>query len=361
MPVSDPRNLAVVVEGDLPEMVRDLSVAPALIEAGITHAGADRLAYILDQVYFAGDERSERLRRFAVLIVLSTMIASFGLLADSVAVVIGAMLVAPLMTPILGTSVSLVLTEPARLVASLRTVLGGALGAVSVGFLISFLAAGAVSEANLPGEILGRTNPGLLDLGVAVSAGLAAGYLMVDRKAAASAAGVAIAVALVPPLATVGICLELGYWEGSAGALLLFGTNLVAIVLSAGAMVMLSDALPRRFLTVRFRQLRTGFALVLVAAAVIAVPLTIHTRNLIEKEQFDRLVAGAVLEWDPRSTVVDLISVPGPVWAVDLTVSSPDSREPAWRLAGLISERSGELIDLDLAYVTEEADRASTR
>jgi uncharacterized hydrophobic protein (TIGR00271 family) len=346
---------------DLPTSLGDLVIAQDLVSAGITEAEADRLEYIADQVYFAGSERDERLLRFSVLIVLSTMIAAFGLLADSVAVVIGAMLVAPLMGPILGVAVSLVLTEAVRLAASARTVVGGAAGAVLVGWLISLLASGSITGANLPGEVLGRTSPGLLDLGIAVSAGLAAGYLMVDRKAAASAAGVAIAVALVPPLAVVGICLEVGAWSLAAGALLLFGTNLVAIVLSAAAVIVVMRVLPSGFLQVRFRQLRAGFAAVLLAVVVVSIPLGIHTRNVIEQERFDRAVASAVEDWDPRAALTGLGTAPGDVWLVDLQVSSPASREPAWRLAQIISERTGRPVDLDLSFVTEVEDRAATR
>jgi hypothetical protein len=130
---------------ELPDAIRSLEVAGALVEAGMTSAEVDHLGYIVDQVYFIGEEWGERLLRFSILIVLSTMIAAFGLLADSVAVVIGAMLVAPLMTPIMGTAVSLVLTESRRLAASVRTVAGGAVGAIAVGWLISLIASGGIT------------------------------------------------------------------------------------------------------------------------------------------------------------------------------------------------------------------------
>lgn len=361
MPPADASPGAVVDLAGLPPSLHRLASAPDLVAAGITAAEAARLDYIVDQVYFDGDERRERLTRFAVLIVLSTMIAAFGLLADSVAVVIGAMLVAPLMTPILGVAVSIALTEVGRLVVSVRTVVGGAVGAVAVGWLVAFLAAGPVTAASLPGEILGRTYPGLLDLGIAVSAGLAAGYLLVDQKAAASAAGVAIAVALVPPLATVGICLQLGAWPLAVGALLLFSTNLVAIVLSAAAVILALQALPRGFLRVRARQLRRGFAVVLAGVVAVAVPLGIHTRNVVEQERFGRTVAAAVAAWDPRAVVTDLVATPSDVWEVDLLVSSPATREPAWRLADLLSERTGHPLRLSLSFVSEAEDRAESR
>ena len=346
----------------LPESVASLSVAPQLVEAGITTEEASHLDYIVDQVYFAGEERTERLLRFSILIVLSTMIAAFGLLADSVAVVIGAMLVAPLMTPIMGTAVSLVLTEPQRLAASTRTVLGGAAGAIAVGWFISLIASGGITTTSIPGEVLGRTAPGLLDLGIAIAAGLAGGYLMVDRKAAASAAGVAIAVALVPPLAVVGICLELGAYALAAGALLLFGTNFVAIVLSASAVVAASRVVPGGFLRVRFRQLRLGFAVVVAAVVLVAVPLAIHTGNVIEEDRFRRLVSRSVEMWDPRTAIIALdVNTDADVWRVNLQVSAAADRSQTWRLAEIITSQSGHAVDLDIRYVTEERDSAATR
>lgn len=346
---------------ELPSSLTELAVAGSLVNAGITVDEASRLDYIVDQVYFAGDERLERLVRFSVLIVLSTMIAAFGLLADSVAVVIGAMLVAPLMTPILGTAVSLVLTEPARLAASARTVAGGAAGAIAVGWAISLIASGGITVTSIPGEVLGRTAPGLLDLGIAISAGLAGGYLMADQKAAASAAGVAIAVALVPPLAVVGICLELGAYALASGALLLFGTNFVAIVLSASGVIIAMRVLPRGFLRDRFKQLRIGFAIVLLAVVAVSIPLAIHTSNVIEEERFDRLVAQSVDEWDPRAAIISMENEHGNVWQIELQISAPFDRSPTWQLAEIIAERTGEAVDVEVRFVTEERDSASTR
>lgn len=346
---------------ELPDSVAELTVAPSLVEARITVDEASLLDYIVDQVYFRGEERGERLLRFALLIVFSTMIAAFGLLADSVAVVIGAMLVAPLMTPIMGTAVSLVLTEPRRLAASARTVAGGATGAIGVGFFIAVIASGGITTTNIPGEVVARTAPGLLDLGIAISAGLAGGYLMVDRKAAASAAGVAIAVALVPPLAVVGICIELGALDLALGALLLFGTNFVAIVLAASAVIVASSVLPRGFLRVRLKHIRTGFALVLVALMVVSVPLAIHTGDVVEQERFQRLVARSVEQWDSRSSIVFLNVDTEGVWTVELDLAVAPDRSPTWLLAELITEGSGRPIDLDVRFITEERDSAATR
>lgn len=345
----------------LPESLKTLRVSGSLVAAGIDAEESARLDYIVDQVYFDGEERTERLVRFSVLIVLSTMIAAFGLLADSVAVVIGAMLVAPLMTPIMGTAVSLVLTEPTKLAASARTVAGGAVGAIAVGWFISLIASGGITTTSIPGEVLARTAPGLLDLGIAIAAGLAGGYLLVDRKAAASAAGVAIAVALVPPLAVVGICLELSAYSRAAGALLLFGTNFVAIVLSASAVIVALRVMPHGFLRVRIRQLRLGFAIVLLAVVAVSIPLAIHTSSVIAEEQFRRQVAASVEVWDPRAEILQMNTQLAEVAVVDLHMSTPSDRGPTWYLAQTITAETGRIVELDVTFVTQERDSASTR
>lgn len=166
---------------------------------------------------------------FFVLIGLSTLIASLGLLLSSPAVVIGAMLVAPLMSPMIGAGLAIVLGNPRFLRLSLGAVVRGTFLAIVLGVLTGFLQ----PEGTLTPEILARTQPTLLDLGVAVFAGLAGAYALAHSDAAAALPGVAISAALVPPLATVGIAFATGNYRESAGALLLYSTNLVAIVAAA--------------------------------------------------------------------------------------------------------------------------------
>ena len=172
---------------------------------------------------------------FFVLIGLSTLIAALGLLLSSPAVVIGAMLVAPLMSPMIGAGMAVVLGNPRFLRLSLGAIAKGTFLAIFLGVLSGLLQ----PNEPLTAEILSRTQPTLLDLGVAVFAGFAGAYALAHSEAAAALPGVAISAALVPPLATVGIALATGNFEESAGALLLYSTNLVAIV-AAAVLVFLS-------------------------------------------------------------------------------------------------------------------------
>lgn len=166
---------------------------------------------------------------FYILIGLSTLIASLGLLLSSPAVVIGAMLVAPLMSPMIGAGLAIVLGNPRFLRLSVGAVARGTFLAIFLGVLVGFLQ----PDGALTPEVLARTQPTLLDLGVAVFAGLAGAYALSHSEAAAALPGVAISAALVPPLASVGIALATGNFQESLGAMLLYSTNLVAIIAAA--------------------------------------------------------------------------------------------------------------------------------
>jgi len=185
---------------------------------------------------------------FFFMLGLASAIATFGLIADSAPAIIGAMIIAPLMAPIMSLSLGLVAFERRLIFVSLLTVVVGAAWTVAIAFLGSTLLGMRVAGP----EILSRTSPTLLDLGIALAAGGAAAFVHTRRSIANSIAGVAIAVALVPPLAVTGIGLslgtravtetgmalsELGKWSGGSAiafdAFLLFLTNLVGITVVA--------------------------------------------------------------------------------------------------------------------------------
>lgn len=169
---------------------------------------------------------------FILLMVLSTVMAAIGLIQNSAAVVIGAMLVAPLMTPLLGIGLALVQGNPVLARLSLQSVTRGLYVSLLGGFLVG-LCTTSLEEPTR--EMLARGGPGLLDLCVAFAAGLAAAYASSRPGLIAALPGVAIAAALVPPIATSGLALSIGDFSLAAGALLLFGINMVTIILASMA------------------------------------------------------------------------------------------------------------------------------
>ncbi len=253
--------------------------------------------------------------RFLMMTILSSGIATLGLLLSSPAVVIGAMLLSPFMGPIilLGFAFRMVDWSAVRsAVASLAAGLGAAL---LVAILLTW-----VSPLKEPtAEILARARPNLFDLLVAVLSGIAGGYAVI-RQRGETAIGVAIATALMPPIATVGFGLGSGNLGIAGGALLLFATNLIAIALAAAGMAAIYGFRPHLA-----RHGVLGQALVVLMAAALCVPLTISL-NTIALEGRATVASRAALHaiFGPKARVTMLtVRKVGRALRVEALVATP--------------------------------------
>jgi uncharacterized hydrophobic protein (TIGR00271 family) len=191
-----------------------------------------------DQLFFEGQVASTKLTRFWVLLGLSAVIASAGVVGDSTATVIGAMIVAPLMTPILGTALALAIGDVRNLVWCVGLVVTGAISVICIGVLLALVVPVDVVAAT-SSQVAGRVSPRLIDLLAALATGAVGAFALVRQDISDTLPGVAIAISLVPPLAVVGITLEAGAEGQAGGALLLFLTNVGAILLSGLAVMAL--------------------------------------------------------------------------------------------------------------------------
>ncbi|WP_027366428.1 TIGR00341 family protein [Desulfocurvibacter africanus] len=233
--------------------------------------------------------------RFYILVGISTLIASIGLIADSTAVVIGAMLVAPLMTPIFGISLALVLGEAKLLRNSLLAVTAGIFIAVATALLLGSL---PIALEVTP-EMLSRTQPNLFDLLVAVLAGFAGAYALVDESLSPALPGVAIATALVPPLANTGLCIAVKAYEGGLGSFLLFVANFLSILIVASAVFIVAgmnyrfDSTNKKLFLRRFGLAAFGF-LIIFALLTNSLIAMIEDRILSQdiKQVLDQELAG---------------------------------------------------------------------
>jgi len=177
------------------------------------------------------DSEGELRGSYLFMCTMASGIATIGLLCNSVSVIIGAMLVSPLMGPIVRLGLGIATLDLNRVFRSLGTLLAGMGLALVVAILIVWL-----SPLRTPTpEILARTTPNLFDMIAATLSGLAGGYAMI-RNRGGTIVGVAIATALMPPMATVGFGIAVAQWGISKGALLLFTTNLATIALSTTLM-----------------------------------------------------------------------------------------------------------------------------
>jgi uncharacterized hydrophobic protein (TIGR00271 family) len=217
--------------------------------------------------------------QFLLILALAGTIASLGLMADSAVAIVGAMLIAPLMRPILAIAYGVVTGRRTLLSRAFMTLLIGVLVTV----LIAWLTEQILGLREPTREIMARTRPSMIDLGVAVAAGIAAGLASIRRNIADTLPGVAIAVALVPPLCVLGITLSIGAFDQAWGAALLFAVNLVAIVLCA-VVVFLIDG---------HGLLRHAWAwmlLILTLVVAVAVPLETELRQLKADDAAQRVV-----------------------------------------------------------------------
>lgn len=232
--------------------------------------------------------------RFSVMLSLAITVAVMGLLADSAAVVIGAMLLAPLMTPVLGLAAALSMGLPHKIAQQATRVVLATLGCIGIAVL---MAAIVPSSGPFPAEVLSRTSPDIKDLVVALAAGLAGSYATVRADSSAALPGVAVAVALVPPLGAVGITIEADRMDLAQGAFLLYITNLVAIVL-VGIVVFVATGFvpPRRLANTTTRLAVSGFVAAVAFVAVASLLLGATQRASAEARQNEQINA-AVQTW----------------------------------------------------------------
>ena len=227
---------------------------------------------------------------FFMLISLSTIIAALGLLINSPAVVIGAMLVAPLMSPIVGVGLAMVLGDARFLRLSVGTVLKGMLLAIAFGILAGLLFLGRPAT----GEMMARTQPSLVDLAIAWFSGLAAAYALCRSDAAGALPGVAIAAALVPPLASSGLYFARLDFGNAFGAFLLFSTNFVSISLATALMFLILGFRPPREQknrrTVQMRSVRVA----LLSLALVIFLIVFSTYRLAEASQRQTIIQDSV-------------------------------------------------------------------
>lgn len=217
---------------------------------------------------------------FYVLLSLSGVIATLGLLANSAATIIGAMIVAPLMGPIIAIAYSMVAANQRLLKRAFFTLIKGILLTI----LISFLITKVVGIRTLGSEIAGRVSPTLLDMGVALAAGAAGSYAKSRKSIADALPGVAIAVALVPPLSVVGIGLAMNSQSVAVGASLLFLANLTGIIFS-GALVFLWQGYGS------LQKARQGLIVSITAIFILGLPLSFSLQTLLIQEQSRRQIS----------------------------------------------------------------------
>jgi uncharacterized hydrophobic protein (TIGR00271 family) len=291
-----------------------------IVESG---AGQRRsLDEVQQELFLDEGDRSEKQSFFWPLLVLSTVIAAGGVIANSTATVVGAMIIAPLGTPIFGAALAIAAGYRKRLLGALGFLLLGIIVAIVIGAVV-----GRVIPERMPlsanPQVTGRTSPAILDLVIAIATGLAGSYALVRRDIGSILPGVAIAISLVPPLAVVGITAGQGSYSLALGALLLFSSNVVAILV-AGVVVFSAAGYRQEAIEQDPRLRKRAVAIVVAGLVVLLIPLGFASYRIIEYDRWTGDVTEATEEWVLGSAwVVESTDVSGGTIVVTISGQGP--------------------------------------
>ncbi|MGN8553155.1 UNVERIFIED_CONTAM: TIGR00341 family protein [Microbacterium sp. SLM126] len=296
----------------------------------------------------SGDRVGKR-SGFLIMLTLAGIVAIAGVLTDSTATVIGAMIIAPLGTPILAIGLGIVTGHLSLVVRSILWVLGGVAIVIVLGLFFSmFVATPQSLESN--SQVLGRTSPSFMDLVAALATGFAGGFAMCRKDLSAVLPGVAIAISLVPPLGVVGVCAGQGLWADAAGALWLFLSNVVALVI-AGSIVFTLAGYAREPGSSRVANRRRAYLIVSGLMIVIAIPLAANSVVSIALARWSVTIQQATTDWlaDEAGARVYGVDWSGANATVEITTedgSTPSIEALRTSLAGALPGVVGVYIDV---------------
>jgi uncharacterized hydrophobic protein (TIGR00271 family) len=307
----------------------------------------DYLAAFEAKLFIQGPQTARRLTNFFVLLGLATVIATYGVVSDSTATVIGAMIVAPLMGPIMATAAAVVMGSTQRALRSLALVVVGVGCVILLSMLLTMIVPDVAISFHENGEIASRISPGLVALLTALASGAAGAYITSREEIADSMGGVAIAISLVPPLCVVGISINQGAWGPASGALLLFLTNFLAILLAGGITFMLGGLGRLAVTDENVRMRRNAFILVVVATLLVAIPLSITTSQALHGSLENRAAIQDVNAW-LAGTTHQVVSVKVDDKMVVTTVEGYGELRPLSELANQLASTLGRPVIVNL-------------
>lgn len=305
------------------------------------------------KLFFEGNDRGPKIKNFFVLLLLAAAIATFGVISDSTATVIGAMIVAPLMTPIMAMAAAVVLASPQRMANAFGLVAAGVISVIALSWLLAWLVPDVALSFYENSQITSRVSPGLVALLSALASGAAGAYIISRKEIADSMGGVAIAISLVPPLCVVGIAINKLEWSSAVGAFTLFVTNFLAILL-AGGLTFVLDGVGRSSQTeehVRMR--RRAFTAIGIATVLIAIPLSITSWRVINDALETRAVNQLVGEW-LAPTDYDVANVEVNGQQIKAVVEGAGDLPALQPLANTIGKKLGRRVVVDMRTIPSQ-------
>ena len=306
---------------------------------------------IYDKLYFEGDKRLRKLTNYTVMLLLATVISTYGVTSDSTATVIGAMLVAPLMTPIMGATLALVTGKETRAAKSVVLVIISVVAVIGLSALLSFPISIVDFENN--GEITSRVAPGLSTMAVALAAGAAGAFATSRKSVGDSLPGVAISISLVPPLSVVGIALAHGEYQDAFGSFLLFFTNFLAIILAGSVVFWMSGANALKLTEGQVAARKRAYIVAIISSIVVLLMLATTSIQAVRNSRQNNMAQTAVQEWLGDSDY-DTMSITVGHPAVTVTVAGTGDLAPVEELAQALSRNMGSDVSVLLRKLIRE-------
>lgn len=242
------------------------------------------------------DDPLRQYSSFFLRLLAATVVATAGVAADSATTIIGAMLIAPLMSPMLGCALATAMGRPRAALRALALTVGGMALVVMVSIgLTAIIPVAADMETNT--QVLARTSPRLVDFLIALAAGFMAALASMRADIPDAVPGVAISASIVPPLCVVGAGIYEGVPEASVGALTLFVTNFLAIQVMGGLVYLLMGLGARRLSQVGEQTRQIWYAFVALSMAIVVGFLFTTSMGVVGETQRERAVQDAAAEW----------------------------------------------------------------
>ncbi len=308
---------------------------------------------LYDKLFYEGDFAQRRLSRFFLLMAFAAIIAGLGVASNSTATVIGAMLVAPLMTPLMGTTVSLVMGWRRRALLSMIVAAGGIVVAVGLGYVIGATLPFDLSPITNP-QISSRISPTLVDLGIAIAAGSAGAFGLSRPDVSDALPGVAIAISLVPPLAVTGLMLADSEFDAAFGSSLLFTTNMLAILLAGAVTFVLTGIVPIGQIMQNRRQVQSSLTLVGTLAVLVVGVLAVSSQR-IDHEAFDRQVVTNTTDAWLVGTDLELSNSTIKQSSIEIVVTGSDQPPSVDTLGPELEEAVGRSVEVTVVWVPNQA------
>ena len=303
-----------------------------------------------DKLFIEGPQTARRLTNFFTLLILATVIATYRVLSNSTATVIGAMIVAPLMGPMVATTSAVVMGSLPRALRAFALTVAGIVSVIIFSYLLAWIVPDFTISFASNAEIASRISPGIYALLTALGADAAGAFIISGSEIADSIGGVAIAISLVPPLCVVGIALRQGRLDAAVGASLLFMTNFLAILL-AGGIVLVIIGLGKLAVSreqVRFH--RRGLLLFFVCILLVTIPLSLTAYQRIILARENNTATVEVQKWlQGTSYQVDMVDIID--HTVIVTVEGTGQLKSLQQLANQLARTLGRPILLNLRTV----------